>query len=315
MRYVPSLDRAAVEEASRQNHALWGAPRTLSAHTAHAFAQLAEAGPELLRYVGLVHRGRLVGSIKRYGLLLRGPGGALLRAVGIGAVFTRPSMRGRGVAAELVRAVLGEAADLGYDAAFLYSDIEPAYYERLGFVRLPARDWSLPPAALPARGALAARPATPDDLDRMIGWFEEAWQREHPGHLRPARSRAIWRYFRWRNRIAGEWILSKGKRDVGYLVAGLDDPLRDLPAPRPERLFWVDEAAAPGVPRERIAATIRSLAERAGARSIAGWVGPEGAPAGSAEVERGEAIPMIVPLARGLRIDPARSYLDAFMHF
>ncbi len=126
--------------------------------------QLERAGPEMLRYVGLVDdRGELVAAIKRYGLaLVTGVPGALVevRAVGIGAVHTRDDRRREGLAARLVEAVMAEAADLGYAAAFLYSDIDPGYYARLGFVALAADEHEAEVEALPPDDALfATRPA------------------------------------------------------------------------------------------------------------------------------------------------------------
>lgn len=316
MRYLPRLDRAQIVEAARQNHPFWGDHRSRAEHAAHTLRQLEAAGPELLRYVGLVDaRGHLLGAIKRFSLLFHHGDGAPLRAVGIGAVFTDPAARGRGVASELVGAVLDEARDLGYAAALLYSDIDPAFYARLGFVVLPARDWTIDRAALPTRGALEVRRAREGDLGRLLGWYEGAWQREHPLFLRPARSPAIWRFFRFRNRIRGEWIVRFRGRDAGYLIAGADDPRRELPDPREPRLFWVDEAAAPGVPRERLWATVRVLAEKARAVRVRGWLGPDGAPEGAARMARPSSVPMVAPLAPGLRVWPRRTWADSFQHF
>src|SRR5262245_59321405 len=98
MRYVPRLPRALVEEATFHHYATWGLGRTQEEHTAHNFEQLERAGPELLRYVGLVEEGGLVASCKRYSLLLRHHKCGVIRAVGIGAVFTPPAGRGRGAA-------------------------------------------------------------------------------------------------------------------------------------------------------------------------------------------------------------------------
>jgi GNAT superfamily N-acetyltransferase len=325
VRYVPRLERAQILEAARQNHPFWGAGRTRAEHAAHTLRQLEAAGPELLRYVGLVDaRGRLLGAIKRFSLLFHdggdpGPagheGGALLRAVGIGAVFTNPAARGRGVASTLLGAVLDEARDLGYAAALLYSDIDPAFYARLGFVALPARDWTIDPAALPVQGALEVRRARDKDLGRLLGWYEEAWEREHPSFLRPARSPAIWRFFRFRNRIGAEWIVRYRGRDAGYLIAAPDDPRRELPDPREPRLFWVDEAALPGVPRERLWATVRALAEKARALHVRGWIGPGGMPEGAVRVVRPSSVPMVAPLAPGLHVRPRRTWADSFQHF
>ncbi len=55
-------------------------------------------------------------SFKRYGMLLS-VGASVERAMRIGAVFTPPSARGRGLAPALLRAAMAEAAELGYAAA------------------------------------------------------------------------------------------------------------------------------------------------------------------------------------------------------
>ncbi|MFT3770851.1 MAG: GNAT family N-acetyltransferase [Minicystis sp.] len=313
--YVPMLDRALAAEAARQNHVIWSGGRSLADHTAGTLRQLDEGGPEIVRYAGVIDaRGRLVGALKRYALLLREGDSAPIRAVGIGAVFTKPSMRGRGVASTLLGHVMSEARDLGYEAATLYSDIDPAFYERLGFVAVPARDFTIATADLPARGALEVRRAGPRDLPRLLAWYEAAWQKERPAFLRPARSAAIWRFFRWRGRLGGEWILRHRGRDAGYLMAGLDDPVRDLPE-REDGLFWFDEAAAPGVPQDRIWATVRMIAERARAAKVQGWISPAGMPEGAARIARPESFPMIAPLSPALRVRTRRAWLDSFMHF
>lgn len=312
-RYVPLLDSDCIDEAARQNQALWGYGRSDADHLAHTAAQLANAGPERLRYVGLVSDHGLVAASKRYGLLFRADGREA-RVLGIGAVFTKESERGKGHAPALIRAMTDEARDLGYAAAILYSDIDAAYYARLGFVALPAVDHFTRPSDLPSEGALAFRPAKEADLDRLIAWHEASWAAS-PEAFRPMRSRALWRFFRWRNRIAGEWILTEGEHDVGYLMAGLDDPLRDLPEPRPEGLLWVDEWSAPGVSHARVLATIRAVALREGAREIGLWLRPGQDPAPFRAAKRSASFPMILPIAKGLSVDPARDYLGSFEHF
>jgi GNAT superfamily N-acetyltransferase len=312
-RYVPQLDRSEIDEAARQNHALWGSGRSEVEHLAYTAAQLVQAGPELLRYVGLVSAQGLVASSKRYGLLVRA-GGREARALGIGAVFTRESERGKGHAPALIRSMIREAKDLGYAAAILYSDIDTAYYARLGFIALPAVDHFALTVALPDADALAFRPAAKGDLDRLIAWYEASWAAS-PEALRPLRSRALFRFFQWRNRVADTWILSEGGRDVGYLLASLDDPLRDLPEPRPDGLLWVDEWSAPGVAPARVLATIRAVAELRGAREIGLWRRPGLGPWPYRTAPRTASFPMILPIAPGLTVDPARDFLGSFEHF
>lgn len=315
MHYVPALSREQIEEATHHHHGLWGSGRSQEEHTTYNFAQLDRAGPELLRYVGLVDESGLVASLKRYALLLRDPQrGGVLRTVGIGAVFTRPSARRRGAASALLQEVLREATDLAYDAALLHSDIDPDFYARLGFVALPALEHHARPEDLPEAGALAVRPAEPADLDRLIAWYEAGWS-SAGAMLRSVRSRAIWRYFRWRNRIRGEWILSEGDRDVGYLIAARDEPLRDMPDPRAPGLFWVDEWAAPGVAADRVWATVRALAAREGALDVGAWLPPHQESAYLKPRPRTSAFSMIAPLSPALTVEPSRAFLGAFEHF
>src|SRR6185437_2020464 len=294
----------------------WGGDRKLPDYVAYVQQQLETAGPEILRYVGLANqRGRVVGSIKRYGLLLRDEHGVVHRTLGIGAVFTAPEARGTGVASTLLRAVLDEARNLGYGAALLYSDIDPDFYARLGFVPLPARDWAIRVADLPTEGALDVRRARETDLDAILAWHEAAWRARTPAFLHLARSRALHRFFCFRSRIPAVWILRHRGRDAGYLIASPDDPLRDLPDPRPPRLYWFDEAGAPGVPRDRIWATVRALATKARAHEVGGWLGPEGAPDGASLSKRPASFPMIAPLSPAIRVRPRRAWLDSFQHF
>lgn len=315
MRYVPALDRGEIAQAARDHHALWGSGRTEEELVAHTFTQLERAGPELLRYAGLVDESGLVASLKRYALLLHHPDqpGAH-RAVGLGAVFTRPSARRRGAASALIREVMREASDLGYSAALLYSDIAPAFYERLGFVALAAIDHVARPADLPAEGALPIRPAEPADLDRILAFYEEGFRGTSP-LLRPLRSRALYRFFRYRNRVRGEWILSDAGNDVGYLIAGREDPLRDLPGPHEEDRVWVDEWAAPGIAPDQVWAAVRALSEREGARVVGAWLPPHGQSERFQARPRAGAIPMIAPLAASFSVEPGRAFLDSFAYF
>lgn len=56
---------------------------------------------------------------------------------GLGSIATAPSRRGRGLAAALIAAVLGELDAAGARAVFLHADIDPAYYRKFGFIPLP----------------------------------------------------------------------------------------------------------------------------------------------------------------------------------
>ncbi len=93
-------------------------------------------GSSHLDRVALVDGPNVVSSAKRYDLSLR-LDGRIRRALGIGAVFTAPAYRGRGGARELIARMLESAVAEGQEFAMLFSEIDPAFYERLEFVPVP----------------------------------------------------------------------------------------------------------------------------------------------------------------------------------
>lgn len=93
-------------------------------------------GAAHLDRVALVDGGRALSSAKRYDLSMR-LDGRIRRVLGIGAVFTPPACRGRGAARELLARIIETAVAEGYEFAMLFSEIAPAFYERLDFVPVP----------------------------------------------------------------------------------------------------------------------------------------------------------------------------------
>ena len=63
--------------------------------------------------------------------------------LGIGAVFTAAAYRGRGGARELLTRMLETAVAEGQEFAMLFSEIAPAFYERLDFVPVPLAEWTI----------------------------------------------------------------------------------------------------------------------------------------------------------------------------
>ena len=56
---------------------------------------------------------------------------------GIGSIATLPTLRRQGLAKHLIQVVLSILNREGAKTIYLFSDIKPDYYEKLGFVRLP----------------------------------------------------------------------------------------------------------------------------------------------------------------------------------
>ncbi len=122
---------------------IWGEGLDRAAYARYNRAQLATPwGSTHLRRVALVDSGRLLATAKRYALSGR-VDGQPVRILGLGAVFTPEAQRGHGHASTLLRRVLDDAAVEGFGLALLFSEIDPRYYERLGFQRLPINQVAL----------------------------------------------------------------------------------------------------------------------------------------------------------------------------
>jgi len=108
------------------------------AHYAKAWAAQLKTpwGQTHLDRVALVDGPHVMCSAKRYDLSLR-LDGRIRRVLGIGAVFTPTAHRGRGCARELLTRMLDTAVTEGQEFAMLFSEISPAFYERLDFVPVP----------------------------------------------------------------------------------------------------------------------------------------------------------------------------------
>ena len=121
------------------------------------------------RLLGWFEGARLLSAMKAYDL----PGSCArrpLKVFGIGAVYTPPELRRRGYAAAMLRAAMEEHRRQGAQAAVLFSDIEIAYYERLGFRAVESRECSVEAGALP-KPVGGFRPAMPGDEAQMTRIF------------------------------------------------------------------------------------------------------------------------------------------------
>lgn len=113
---------------------------------AAVLADAAGRDREALVWVALDEEDRLIGTVTlvRPGTAMSeiaGPDEAEIRTLAVAA-----AARGRGVGAELTRRCVATAGDEGYAAVVLSSATWMAaahrLYERMGFARVPGRDWS-----------------------------------------------------------------------------------------------------------------------------------------------------------------------------
>jgi len=278
------------------SRALWAGSRTDDEYAGELRAIASSAwGKRRFRMLGLVVDGVLVASCKRYERELR-CGDRAFRAAGIGAVFTPEHLRGRGYATALLGAFLDAERDAGADLAYLFSDVRPAFYERIGFVQLPSRTISLRAADLGAERveivALGER-----DAGAVRRAFD-ALEARRPFAF--ARSALDWEWQRLRTASrehAGQLVrlgVRRGRTLAAY-ASGRRIPAADA--------FVVDEFA---FDRDDDARCIGPLLRAAAGdlRTVRGWLPPavarDALPRGAVR-RRTEAIAMALPLSTRFR--------------
>lgn len=117
---------------------IWHEGLTQQAYSQWNAAQLRTPwGRRHLQRVALVDDGgRLLATAKRYRYRVR-LDDRIGWMAGLGAVFTPPLRRGKGYASQLIERVLESERRDGVMLAGLFSEIRPAFYERLGFTTVP----------------------------------------------------------------------------------------------------------------------------------------------------------------------------------
>lgn len=270
------------------SHELWGAGRTFDDYVAD-FQSFAASpyGRRRFRTIGLTVDEQMVASCKRYERELH-CGEQRLRAAGIGAVFTPPKLRGRGFASALIGAMLDAERAAGVDLVFLFSNIHPHFYERLGFITLPSRTISVRSSSLEAR-KIEASPIGDGDWPAVRRCFD-LLEAQRPFGFR--RTPLVWEWVRARRSGVPtvDLAVRRGRSVVAY-VLGRREVRAD--AYVFEEFAFADEAG-----RAKIAPLLRAAA--GDLRKIAGWLPPdiarEALPHGAVKRRR-EAILMMAPLS------------------
>ena len=295
------LSAIASDEYARvvlpETHALWGAKRSFETYLDdfHAIADSAY-GKRRRFTVGLRVDGRIACSCKLYDRELHW-GAKTLRATGIGAVFTAPAFRGRGYASAMLGALLDEERAAGRDLAYLFSDIHPAFYERLGFYELPSRLISLRANLLdgaPAGGV----PFGASDWPAVRRCFEALESEREWGFKRTP---LVWDWIRqkWSTPLEPSvqpvhLIVRRNRSAIAYAI-GRRVPTQDA--------FVIDDFGFAGeAGRQVMPALLRSAA--GDLRRVTGWLPPavarEALPRGSVRARK-SAVFMLVPLSPSAR--------------
>lgn len=173
MPYISSATPAQLTEILDETFPIWGEGLDRSGYERYNTAQRRTPwGARNLDRVVLTDGARWLSTAKRYDLTGRLDGRGV-RILGIGAVFTPPRFRRRGYAAELIRQMIGQADDEGVDMALLFSEIDPRFYEELGFRSLPLAQLSLRfrsiagPPGIPLRSGEARDMAAVAEINRQ----------------------------------------------------------------------------------------------------------------------------------------------------
>ena len=174
-------DRLRVAEVARFAYGREATPAVV-----HGAGRLASALASRATAWLLTADGEPAASLLCYDLVLR-RGEERVRAFGLGSVGTRPELRRQGFASRLCR----EVAERHGGAGLLFSAIEPAFYERLGYVAVPAWDFHCTRAEAVADSGPRAK-LTPLDPRRDVGRLAAAWDAAHDGWYLD-RDEAAWR--------------------------------------------------------------------------------------------------------------------------
>lgn len=282
-----------VNEVLPQTFELWGDGRTFERY-AEDFRNVAGSTYAKRRTftLGLRENGRIVCSCKNYERELRA-NELSLRATGIGAVFTPESDRGRGLASIMLGALMDAERTAGRDLAFLYSDIHPVFYERLGFATLPSRIITLRSTSLDG-SYTGATPLERKDWPAVRRCFE-ALDAARPWSFR--RTPLVWDWMRsrWNAPPAGitqsvQLVVRKRRAIVAYAIGR-----RVLE----EDAFVIDDFAFDGEEgRALVGPLLRAAA--GDLRRVTGWLPPaparEALPGGSVR-PRKDAVLMVAPLS------------------
>lgn len=101
-------------------------------------------GRKHMRYLLLKSGSEIVGSLKFYSIPISSKN-KTFNLAGLGAIYTMIKHRNKGVASNLVKSAVELAQKEELDGLLLYSDIDPDFYEKLGFVDLGSYNFETHP--------------------------------------------------------------------------------------------------------------------------------------------------------------------------
>lgn len=198
-------------------HDVWGGGRSLDAHVAHRLQSAQHRRAQW--FVGTLS-GRVVTSLGAYPIAFNWCG-EIVPGVALGAVHTRAAFRGRGFASRLLAGVEHHVQREGVKLAVLYSDIDPAFYQRLGYQLCPAWQGRCDIGNHPSSPVLETQPAFEFEplephatLADLQAWFRTC-HRHAP--IRIDRDPAYWSWL-FERFPDSRWLgIRAGERQAGFV--------------------------------------------------------------------------------------------------
>lgn len=276
---------------------IWGGGLDLERFVAfqRRLADSAEAAGRY-RLLGLFEGGSFLSAMKAY-QLQGGAGGRELSILGIGAVFTPPGQRRRGHAAAMLSLAMDEYARRGCAAAVLFSDIEIAYYQRLGFRALESHECLVEWSALPRPGGghRAVGPGEEGEVAALLARGRGTGARltlSRDGWTLRLQLRRLRELARARGVGEPEWgVRVEGRAGDAVAMVRLGRETLDL-----LDAAWTTEAA-----RQQLLAGLRDCMHRAGRSRLKLWPAHQLRGLFAAQ-ERTQAIAMVAPLREGVAL-------------
>lgn len=197
-------------------HEFWGGKFTVE-----AYVERCRKAAHMRRatwYLGRTE-GEIVTSLGAHPTIF-GLEGVLVPGFSIASVHTRPQDRGRGYAPRLIEYVERVERERGARLSVLYSDIDPAYYARLGYRRAAAfggetATASMTGSSMRSSGGVAVEAFAPaNQLNAMASFYEAAHgQRRFHVHRAPEYAEML---LAKRPKDEYFWLQSCGGGRVGY---------------------------------------------------------------------------------------------------
>jgi GNAT superfamily N-acetyltransferase len=272
-------------------------------------------GRSHLDRVAIVDGGDVTSSAKRYDLSAR-IDGRIRRVLGIGAVFTSPRRRGQGGARRLLELMLDSAEAEGYEYAMLFSEIEPAFYERLDFVPVPLLESTI--TVTRGRGTPAVLVRYGDDRD-LPNIVDISARTAEGARLALDRSEDWIRFGVTKRRLLAGFgapglrdveflVTEEGHQAVAYLISTVHDGR-----------WFIEEAGDRDPTGARVGAMLQLMLARAphlDAPVIRGWLPPGFAPPQISRVDTPTVeVMMIRPLKdRTLPLPPLDAKQVVYWH-